>query len=116
MVQVGDEKKEQSLIAWMQQHPGITFMVFILVIVLFNHLSKAYAIKNLEAYKPPAFDDLKVSSGTMILQPFERSSGRGPFITDGCSKSSCTTCTFRFLRSVRLALYPARSFISFYNL
>jgi len=83
MVQVGEETKERSLIAWVQQYPGITFLVFILAIVLLNHLSKVYAIENLEVYKPPVFEDLKVSSGTMILQPFEQYSGRGGFVTDG---------------------------------
>lgn len=83
MVNVGEKIKEQSLITWMQQHPGITLFVFMLLIVLLNHLSKTNMIKNLEAYTPPAFENLKVSSGTMILQPFERYSGRGGFVTDG---------------------------------
>lgn len=83
MVKITEKSNERSLIAWMLKYPGITFLLIILLILLFNYLSKAYAIKNLEVYTPPAFEDLKVSSGTMILQPFERNNGRGPFITDG---------------------------------
>lgn len=83
MVNVIESTKERSLIAWMQRHPGTTFFVLVLVTALGNHLSKAYMLKNLEVYKAPAFQDLKVSSGTVILQPFERHSGRGGSVTDG---------------------------------
>lgn len=83
MVKMDGKLKDQSLFAWIKQHPGITYLIVILVIILLNHLSKANAIKNLEIYTPPAFEYLKVSSGTMILQPFERYSGKGGFVTDG---------------------------------
>lgn len=83
MVNVIESTKERSLIAWMQRHPGTTFFVLVLVTALGNQLSKTYMLKNLEVYKAPAFQDLKVSSGTVILQPFERHSGRGGSVTDG---------------------------------
>jgi len=66
MVKMDGKLKDQSLFAWIKQHPGIT-----------------YLIMNLVIYTPPAFENLEVSSGTMILQPFERYSGKGGFVTDG---------------------------------
>lgn len=83
MLKVPEKSKERSFFAWTLQHPGITFWVVVLVIFFLKHLNDTNVIKNLEVYKPPVFKDLKVSTGTMILQPFERNSGRGSFITDG---------------------------------
>lgn len=83
MVLTEEKTKERSLITWMHQHPSITFWVVILVIAFVIHLNDANAIKNLEVYNPPAFEDLIVSRGTLILQPFEMGTGRGGFKTDG---------------------------------
>lgn len=78
-----EKTKERSLFTWTLQHPAITFWVVASIIAFLKHLNDVNEIKNLETYKPPVFKDLKVSSGTMILQPFERYSGRGGFVTDG---------------------------------
>lgn len=83
MLQIGEKRKERSLVVWMHQHPGITFWSVILIIAFLIHLNNNNAIKNLEVYNPPAFEDLIVSKGTLILQPFEMGTGRGGFRTDG---------------------------------